>query len=134
MEIIKQLTNRKLSSFGGSLERWQHPLNTSVIYSPGVRYLAEQGKAYWLVDAIASYLVPPVLKPAGKMDSRIQSLHFWKLNVADDHSAVLHAEADRGVKPFVVQEIGYTDFPLRKAEIWAGFDGHYWVLYLPSEH
>lgn len=134
MEIVKQLTNQELSRFQGSLERWRHPLNTAVIYSPGVRFLAEQGKAYWLLDAIASYLVPPVLDPAAKIDSRILSLHFWKLNVAEDHSAVLHAEADFGVKPFVVQEIEHTDFPLQKAEVWAGFDGHYWVLYLPSEH
>jgi len=48
--------------------------------------------------------------------------------------AVLTAEADTGVKPFVTQEIPYTDFPLSEIAIWVGFDGSHWTLYLPSEH
>lgn len=128
------LTKDELSIFTGDLVRWRHDTNRSVIYTPGVRCLAERAEAFWLLDAIASYLVPPVLKPAGEKDSRIFSLHFWRLNVAEDSSAVLHAEADYGVEPFVRQEIGYTDFPLPEIAIWAGFDGRYWVLYLPSEH
>jgi len=128
------LTKDELSIFTGDLQRWRHGINGSVIYTPGVRYLAERGEAYWLLDAIASYLVPDVLEPAGKKDSCILSLHFWRLKVAEDSSAVLHAEADYGVEPFVRQEIGYTDFPLPEIAIWAGFDGRHWVLYLPSEH
>lgn len=124
----------ELSQFSGDLERWQSGINRSVIYTPGVKYLAEKGEAQWLIDAIASYLVPDVLEPAGKKDPRILGLHFWKLEVAEDKSAVLYAEADLNVKPFVTQAIPYTDFLFPEIAIWAGFDGRYWVLYLPSEH
>jgi hypothetical protein len=123
-----------LSYFPGDIERWRSNINDSVIYTAGVRYLAEHGEAYWLLDAIASYLVPDVLVPAGEKNSRILELHFWRLNVAEDSSAILHAEADYGVVPFVFQEIEYTNFPLSEVSIWAGFDGCQWVLFLPSEY
>ncbi|MEL7089572.1 MAG: DUF6876 family protein [Planctomycetota bacterium] len=48
-----------LRRFTGDDIRYRHELNPSVIYTPGVRYLAEQGQAYWLIDAIASYFRPP---------------------------------------------------------------------------
>ena len=129
-----QLTQDELENFTGDLERWRHSLNRQVIYTPGVRYLAEKAGAYWLIDAIASYLVPDVLDAAAQHDARVLGLHFWNLEVADDHSAFLYASVDNDVKPFVTQEIPYTDFPLKRVAVWAGFDGEHWVLYLPSEH
>jgi hypothetical protein len=61
-------------------------------------------------------------------------LQFWRLDVGDDGSAVLSGRADSGEEPFIVQLIPYTDFPLDHANIWAGYDGERWTLYLPSEH
>lgn len=127
------LTQADLAGFCGDFERYRHPLNRSVIYTPGVRYLAEAGGAYWLVDAIASYFGSPEMKKAIKKDYRLESLQFWKLVKTGD-SAVLFAEADSGVKPFITQDIEFTDFPLDEVQIWAGFDGQHWTLYLPSEH
>ena len=66
-------------------------------------------------------------------DSRIGSLQFWRL-VVTGSEAVLTAQVDSGVEPFIRQEIPYTDFPLESIDIWAGFDGTRWTLYLPSEH
>ena len=42
--------------------------------------------------------------------------------------------AGSGGPPFITQKIEYTDFPLDEIDIWAGFDGTRWTLYLPSEH
>jgi hypothetical protein len=122
-----------LRQFYGDIIRFTHPLNRSVIYSPGVRYVAEKGHAYWLIDAIVSYFGSPEMKQAMAKDYRLQSLQFWRLTVTDS-SAVLTAEADAGEEPFIRQEIAFTDFPLDAIDIWAGFDGAYWTLYLPSEH
>jgi len=105
-----------------------------VIHTPGVQHLAELGEAYWLIDAIASYFSDPMMKRAMVHDDRLRTLQFWHLDVRDDSSAVLTMRADSGVKPAIVQEIPFTDFSLDAVEIWAGFDGTYWVLYLPSEH
>lgn len=127
------LTHAELAQFTGDLQRFRHPLNPKVIYSPGVRYVAEKGHAYWLIDAIASYFGSPVMMAAMQQDHRIQSMHFWRLEVTGS-KAVLFAEADAGELPFVRQDILFTDFPLDRIDVWAGYDGDVWTLYLPSEH
>lgn len=98
---------------------------------PGVRHLAG---AYWLIDEITLALAGPELKAAAATDPRLLSLHFWSLTVSADRSAVLAARADSDVPPFVSSLIPWTDFPLDRIDIWAGFDGERWTLYLPSEH
>lgn len=120
--------------WGGTQDRYQCGVNPRVLFSGGVRYLAEKANAYWLVDAIASYLVPDVLTPHIRKDRRIGYLHFWQLRVRNDQRAVLAAVADTGESPFIVQTLDYTDFPLSKADIWAGQSGDHWTLYLPQEH
>ncbi|MBX3360130.1 MAG: hypothetical protein KF912_02685 [Phycisphaeraceae bacterium] len=123
-----------LSHFTGDLTRYQHPLNANVIYTPGVRHVAREGDAYWLLDAIAFQLGSPEFKQAVAAGPRIGDLHFWKLCVRTDRSAQLIARADSDVAPFLCEEIRFTDFPLDVIDIWAGFSGGLWTLYLPSEH
>jgi len=128
------LTHDQLSQFTGDLTRYRHGLNRHVIYTPGVQFLAERAGAYWLIDVIASYLTPQFIAQAARADERIADLHFWRLDVAEDRTALVTARADTGCKPFVSQQIPFTDFPLEFVSIWAAFDGEHWVLYLPSEH
>jgi len=123
-----------LRQFTGDMLRYTTPLNRQVIYTPGVRYVAEAGQAYWLIDAIASYFGSQPMNSAMRRDARLKSLQFWRLKVSPQGTALLTAEADSGEEPFIRQEITYTDFPMAEIEIWAGFDGSLWTLYLPSEH
>lgn len=129
-----QTLQDELSQYTGDMIRYRHTLNHSVAYTPGVRHLAEKTEAYWLIDAIASYVGSETLVKAIERDERLASLQFWKLDVHEDRSATLICEADNGEPPVVRQEIRYTDFPLEEFRIWVGFDGLYWVIYLPSEH
>lgn len=99
-----------------------------MIYSEGVAYLAEQAGAYWLIDAIASHIVTNK-----ELRERAEGLMFWKLDVAEGQG-VLTAQRDCEGPTLVTQEIEYTDFPLDSIDIWAGFNGEGWTLYLPSEH
>jgi hypothetical protein len=122
-----------LLKFTGDLERFRHPINPKVIYTPGVQYLAEEAQAYWLLDAIASYFGTQAMQYFIKQDSRLADLQFWKLTVKEA-CGQLTARADSDAEPFVVQDIPFTDFPLDEIDIWAGFDGKFWTLYLPSEH
>ena len=122
-----------LRKFTGDLQRFRHQLHPQVIHTPGVRYVADNGHAYWLIGAIVSYFGSPEMNVAMQQDYRLRNMQFWRLTV-NGNSAVLVAEADVGEEPFIRQEIEYTDFPLEKIEIWAGFDGLHWTLYLPSEH
>lgn len=128
------LSHADLQRFSGDLERFRHPLARRVIYTPGVRFLAERGSAYWLVDEIALAIAGGEIARAGRHDERVLRLHFWRLEVRPDRSAELTARADSDIPPFVARTIPWTDFPLDHVDIWAGYDGTYWTLYLPSEH
>jgi hypothetical protein len=123
-----------LAHFTGDLERYRHPLNRRVIYTPGVRYLADEAGAYWLIDAIASWIGSRRFEAALRDDPALASIHFWRLDVYGDRTALLRAFPDAEEPPFIEQEIPYSDFPLGSADIWVGFDGANWTLYLPSEH
>jgi hypothetical protein len=128
------LTHDELSQFTGDLERYRHPFNRRVIFTPGVRHMAERAGAYWLIDLIASYIGTPELTAAIKDDERLGEMHFWRLDVPEDGPAVASCRADSDVPPVITQTIEFTDFPLDHIEVWAGFDGQHWTLYLPSEH
>lgn len=130
----QKLTHDDLRQFTGDLTRYRHSLNRRIIYTPGVQYVAERGEAYWLIDAIASYFGSPVMQRATERDERLEWLQFWRLDVADDGSAELTARADSDTEPFIRQAIPFTDFPLQSVDIWAGYNGERWTLYLPSEH
>ncbi|WP_428307997.1 DUF6876 family protein [Lacipirellula sp.] len=124
----------ELQNFTGDLERWRHPLYRKLIYTPGIKYLAERTGAFWLIDAIASWLPSRQFEAAVQHDKRIADIHFWKLVVGDDRSADLTAVADSGEEPFIRQGIEYADFPLMKIDLYCAFDGEHWTLMLPSEY
>lgn len=125
-----------LRQYYGTENYFQHPLKKCVCYTDGVAYLAKEAKAHWLVDAIASYYVCPLMRAAMRKDARLREMHFWELKLDKDdcNKAVLTSVADSGCKPFIEQRIPYTDFPLDEIRIWSAWDGFRWVLYLPSEH
>lgn len=124
----------ELQYFTGDLERWRHPLYRKLIYTPGVRHLAERAGANWLIDTIASWMPSSQFRAATQRDSRIGDIHFWKLEVSDDRSAVLTAVADSGEEPFIRQKMEFTNFPLPEIDFYCAFDGEHWTLMLPSEY
>jgi hypothetical protein len=131
---MSSLSHADLRQFTGSLERFRHPLNPRVIYTPGVQFLAEQAGAYWLLDVIASYFGSPQMAQAIAADDRLADMQFWRLDVHEAGGATVVCRADSGQEPAIRQDIPFTDFPLDHADVWAAFDGRFWTLYLPSEH
>lgn len=131
---MQKLTKDQLNQFTGDVVRYRHPINRKVIYTPGVKYLAEKAEAYWLIDAIASWIGSEPFEDAVSEDDRIRYMHFWKLTVNEDGTATLSAKADSPEKPFITQPIPFTDFPLDSIDIWAAVSDDLWTLYLPSEH
>ena len=87
------------------------------VLTDGVRYLADEGKAWWLLDAIASY-------------RKREPFQVWSLDVAPDKTALLLMREDKDAPILVKQHIEYTDFPLDRVEVWV-IDG---VALLPSEY
>lgn len=91
------------------------PLHGGLKCTDGIKYLAEKAQAFWLIDAIASYM-------------RKEPVQFWHLEVKKD-KAVLTMKEDSDQPILVTQKIGYTDFPF-SVDIWV-MDG---VVMLPSEY
>lgn len=131
---MSRLRPEDLGQFTGSTQWYRHSFNRAVIYTEGVQFLAEQGGAYWLLDAIASHIGSPPFRKAVARDDRIALLHFWKLAVSPDHSAKLIAVVDTGEPPFIEQDIPYTDFPLAAIDVWAQNNGEGFTLMLSSEY
>lgn len=117
------LTEASLVQFIGSETFYQHSFG--IRYTEGVKYMADHGGAYWLIDAIASWQSDPQVCN----DQMLQEIQFWKLTVNEDRSATLTCERDEG-DIAITQEIPFTDFPLREIRLYC----QQGIVLLPSEY
>ena len=110
-----------LSQFTGTTQWYYHPMFENFRYTDGVRFVAQEMGAYWLLQHIFLHQTLPELT---SMDFQV-----WKLQVQEDNSATIRVEDgnDHLVKAF---PIPFTDFPLDEITFW--MEGI--VLLLPSEH
>lgn len=125
------ITEADLNQFSGTNEWFRH-WSQSLVFTEGVKYLADKAGAYWLIDAIASH------QPTARKNEMLRGIQFWRLSV-NDSKAVLTCVEDSDRKPVITQNIEFTDFPLKEVEIWVvhgGFgDGEVgYVAMLPGEY
>lgn len=94
-----------LSQFRGSDNFYKHWLG--LIYTDGVKYLAEKAGAYWLIDAIVSH------QPKARRNPMLRDFQIWKLERYKKAGAKLTCWKDSGPgeEPLITQRIEYTDFP-----------------------
>lgn len=99
----KTLNMNDLTQFTGSENWYRHPINPTVLYTDGAKYIAEHAGAYWLLDEIA--LIQ-------RYNKRVEAEEFqvWKLAVNADQSGVLTCE-DGNDNAICTKQIDYTDFP-----------------------
>jgi len=104
-----KLTKEELNDFSGT-EHYYHNLIGNFNYTDGVKFLADKGKAYWLLDAIGSY----------QISDKIRQIEFqvWKLETNLKNQTARLSLLDENRKEIVFQEITYTDFPLEEIEVW----------------
>jgi hypothetical protein len=114
-----------LGGFNGTEEWFRHPLCRNVLYTEGVRYLAENADCYWLLDKIATLQMLPEIKA-------LDGFQSWKLKVADS-KAVLSCEDGNGNAAYS-EDITFTDFPLDEINLWVEGEPRQPVILLPSEH
>ncbi len=107
-----------LAAFTGTSRYYRHPLG--VLYTDGVRHLAEAAGAYWLIDLVANY--QPKVESAG--------FQLWKLRTRSDRTGLATMLEDDGQPSLVRQELEYTDFPLPEFSFYI-IDG---VVLLKSEY
>ena len=107
-----------LEQFSGSEQYHYLDVGRFLKCTEGVAFLAKEGNAFWLIDAIASY-------------RRKEPVQFWHLELTEKNgrkNAVLTMREDKHAPVLVEQKIGYTDFPF-SVDIWV-MDG---VALLKSE-
>jgi len=114
------LTQSELSQFTGSEHHYKHPLG--ILFTDGVKYLAEEGGCYWLLDIIASY------HPQIRNNVRLSEFCLWQAEVKGD-GAVISAKEDTGDPSFLEQHIDYADLPFNIKLYQCGK-----VVMLPSEY
>jgi hypothetical protein len=131
--------HQDLRGFTGTDHYYKHWLS-HLVFTDGVKFLAENGGCFWLIDAIASHLKNPAWI-AKKYGEKFASLHFWFLTPNGKGGAVLTARADSSDPVVIRQRIEYTDFPFddgKPFQLYVGAQetgrGMVYVAMLPSEY
>ena len=84
----------QLAQFTGTEDYWRH-WTGALVYTDGVKAMADLCGAYWLIDAIASW------QPRCRKDPMLMEIQFWKLRKNDDGKWTLQAERDEGDAPLM---------------------------------
>lgn len=91
-----------LHQFTGTEHYYKH--FTGLVYTDGVKFLADNAECHWLIDAIASYQNHPKLKD--------ETMQFWTLET-DGKAAKLYVRQDKDCPKLIEQVIEHTDFPFQ---------------------
>jgi uncharacterized protein DUF6876 len=121
MTKTAKLTEADLNQFTGCEHWYRHPLNPNILFTNGAKYVADEGGAYWLLDAIA--IVQRYEKRVAAEDFQV-----WKLAVRSDRTATLTCEDDN-YNVVYTQQLEFTDFPAPEVTLW--FENN--TICLPSE-
>ena len=111
-----------LAQFTGSEQFYRHGFVKNIVFTEGVKYVADAAGAYWLLDEIAL---------AQKFQPNVMAEEFqvWDLKVAADRSAALSCGDGNGREVFSKQ-IKWTDFSTPSIRFYV-CDG---TILLPSEY
>jgi len=115
-EEMKDL-NEQFKAFYGTENYYKH---WKGVYTDGIKEMAEQFEAYWLIDVVFSY-----------QDKKINLIPFqvWEITSTGD-KATVEMKEDTDQPILVSQKIPFTDFPEGMLKMYY-IDN---VLMLPSEY
>ena len=115
----KTLDESDLANFTGSENWFKHWLG-KMLFTDGVKFIADRAGAYWLIDEIAINQT--------RLKVRAEEFQVWTLRVIGS-KAVLTCDDGNGNVVFT-KRIEYTDFPLPEIRFYCT-DG---VILLPTEY
>ena len=119
-DLVKEKAEEldKFCQFHGTEHYYKH--FTGLLYTDGIKYLADITKCHWFIDVVASY------------QYKLKDVHFqiWKLRVAEDGRGLVTMCEDIDEPILVSQWMDYTDFPLDEIEVYC-IDN---VMLLKSEY
>ena len=115
---------QQLQHFTGTEHYYR--LNRVAVLTDGTKFLAEEGRCFWLMEAIASHL------PAVPTD---EYFCVALLTKGKDNAAYLEITDD--VPPrtyYATQVIPYTDIELDTVKLYCSRAEEFFVIMLPSEY
>lgn len=135
MSCDAQTLTQVIQSFsGGSDKRYRHQFKRRVIFTEGMKEVAEKAGGFWLIDDIAILAAPIFAKAweAGEVGIGIIKL------VVTNNTARMTLSLSDDKEPQLLQDVPYTDFPEGEWNFYLGTDqdehGYITTMYLPSEH
>lgn len=110
-----------LAQFSGTENYHRWSALFKYVLTDGAKFLADEAKAYWFMDLIASH--------QGYAKVRNEPFQVWALTVGNDKTAMAICD-DGNENELSRQFVPYTDFPLSEVKVYF-IDG---VILLPSEY
>lgn len=110
----------ELQQFHGTTQYYRHLLG--VLFSDGIKYLADECQCYWLLDLIVSW--------QAHRKVYVHEFQVFKLRVNEKNRTAVVTIEDGNDNIIQTQKLPFTDFPLDSIDIWYSQN----VIYLPSEH
>lgn len=102
---LVELVTEYIAHADGSEGFHRHPLARKLIYTDGIKFVADTLGAHWFVDAIASYV-------ATSEAVRREDFQVWTLTApASERDGARLVCDDGNGREIIAQEIPYTDFP-----------------------
>ena len=119
----KTLNEADLARFNGSETWYRHGIVRRMLFTDGVKYVADAGGAYWLVDEIA-------LAQIHEKAVADEPFQHWKLEVdLDKRTGELTCDDGDG-KIVFSKTLTFTDFPLKEIAFYVTDN----TILLPSEY
>ncbi len=94
-----------INHFYGTENYYKHWLG--ILYTDGLKYVADEASAHWLIDAIASY----------QSKLRQEEFQHWTLKQNPNQTWTLTA-TDGNDRILAKQKIEFSDFPLNTIEFY----------------
>ena len=116
-----------LALFTGAEHYYRH--TSHAVLTDGTKYLAEAADAFWLMDAIASYLPQFTGKEDFIVAKLVRTGSSAQLTLEDGNGRVLDQQHIEHT-----EHTEHTDFPLTSCQLYACWGGEFWVLMLCSEY
>ncbi len=122
-QLSYEAFQQELGNFTGTENWYRHGLARAITYTDGVKFVAENCGAYWLVDEIA-------LSNMTEKKLKMEEFQVWKFTVnVEKGEGVLTCE-DGNDKKIYTKKITFTDFPYPEVKFYFVDN----VILLPSEY
>ena len=117
---MKKFDQTQLSYFTGTEKCYR--ISRRYLLTDGTKYLAEEAKCFWMMDAIVSHL-SEIATEDWVVQVRVNVNGNRATMIYEDGSGSEHAR----------QEIPFINFTMQSITLYSCWYGEHWVIMMPSE-